>query len=187
MQPSVGTAKQPLHLNAFQLMSQEKVTSTPFVTVWILHTFTVLTCHVTLIPQVITKRRRGSRFCRKAHAVCFLICHCMPGFNRLTHGDCTCEFKINYEQRKDMNKHIINNIVVCTQNACSPLLTPVCFHECTPQTAGSVFSYGDTPFFSRVYYSSNGAGQLPDPPPTMLDIVLNTTVQWWARSWGSET
>lgn len=38
-----------------------------------------------------------------------------------------------------------------------------------------------------MYYSSNGAGRLPDSPPTMLDIVLSTTVQWWARSWGSET
>lgn len=50
-----------------------------------------------------------------------------------------------------------------------------------------VLSNGDTPFLRNVYYSSNGAGRHSDSPPTMLDIMLNTTVQWWARSWGSET
>lgn len=49
----------------------------------------------------------------------------------------------------------------------------------------NVISNGDTPFFRHVYYRSNGAGRHPDSP-TMFDIMLDTTVQWWARSWGKE-
>lgn len=61
------------------------------------------------------------------------------------------------------------------------------FPNALTHIALSVLSNGDTPFLRHVYYRSNGAGRHPDSPPTMLDIMLNTTIQWWARSWGSET
>lgn len=74
----------------------------------------MLTCHAFLSLRWSRCARKGSRFCQKADAICFLICHYMPEFSRagwwndrweydrLTHGDCTCEFSIDYAQRKHM-------------------------------------------------------------------------------------
>lgn len=41
----------------------------------------------------------------------------------------------------------------------------------------SVLTNLDTPFFSYLYSSDNEAGQIPDTPSTMLNIVLSATIE----------
>lgn len=41
----------------------------------------------------------------------------------------------------------------------------------------SVLTNLDTPSFTYLYCGVNGAGQIPDTPSTMLDIVLSTAIE----------
>lgn len=57
------------------------------------------------------------------------------------------------------------------------------FHLCDLQTLCSHISLSvlpnlDTPSFTYLYCSDNEAGQIPDTPSTMLDIVLGTTIEY---------